>query len=379
MNALKRTTAYAVVVVLLLPLGSAYELQAASLGSSENVGTVIAWLRHQEQIIRSMYCEYRVRRLPTDDEVRPLIEAECQRLGRPEAAQRYMYSQKISDSQSYSARWWRDGPKERSEATSLATQTSGGAGPDRIVVFDGAVVRSLQPSAARQLKGVISSVRNAHWTQENRLQPFSLLYEYQDQRYSVLVDGAANLEIKTTELSGEETLEVSFNHPKYQWDQLVLWLSPEDGRLKRRHVISKVSDDEKPRLYESHEFSNYKEYSDGSGEPIFFPQRARYTYYMGTTPDGRHLAYTTEELEIEKAEFNLEMPDKLFALDFPPGTEVIDRLHDLGPITPAAPPTALQVKAKQSAWHVVLAVLAAATLALLVTWMRRGKLAEKPG
>jgi hypothetical protein len=96
-----------------------------------------------------------------------------------------------------------------------------------------------------------------------------------------------------------------------------------------RHV-STFDRNRQPRPYYSAELSDYRIYKDVSGEVIHFPHRAVFRFFAGQLRDGRKAEYATEIIDIQKADFNIEVPDERFVIDFPPDAEIDDRVSGLG-------------------------------------------------
>jgi hypothetical protein len=194
--------------------------------------------------------------------------------------------------------------------------------------FDGNVVRTLGQSVDGPI-AFIDSAETGHFSNANRLEPFAFLFEYINEPYSQLIQTSPDCRVSSRRYHDTDGLEVSFVHPKFLYMRFVLVLD-EKYRLVQRDEIMQRTGDKEPRLYERHEFTDYKAYDDPSGEQIWFPSHALYRYYMGNMPDGSPVNHTTKQIEITSLEFNVNIPDDVFTLDIPKNARVYDRLTGRG-------------------------------------------------
>lgn len=306
---------------LFLPAVAAYGAEAPG---GPTRASVVALLRHQEGIVRSVECRFRVKPIATRPEMIPLIREVCHQRGRDAEAERYLYTEDIVGRQQRTVHWWRDGIRERLEESGEGAQPA--SEPAETTVFDGQIVRKL----SRGANEVVGSLQpSSRWNSVNRTHPVSMLYEFQNTPYSALISGAAECEIAQVTWQGKPHARVRFRHPEFSHRSFVLLLDSE-GRLAERDVIVKLEEDPAPRIYEKHVFSDYVRHADSSGEPIWYPRRAVYHYYMGQLADGTPVEYTSEEIDVLDIKFNLAIPEDQFVLEFPEGTRVYDGLTGLG-------------------------------------------------
>jgi len=87
-------------------------------------------------------------------------------------------------------------------------------------------------------------------------------------------------------------------------------------------------------LREVHEFSEYRDFKDARDKTITFPTKAVYHYRVGPGPAGLSAEYMQRTLVLTDVEFNVDLPDDLFALQFPRGIAIRDGLNGLEPTKP---------------------------------------------
>ena len=138
-----------------------------------------------------------------------------------------------------------------------------------------------------------------------------------------------------------------------------------DGRLTERH--SSFEHDKRPQS--SFYMSRYQEYKDQSGESIWFPNFVDVHFQMGETANGHKVTCKRETLEVIKAEFNTNVPDSAFVLQFPPGAKVLDQVQGLGWVAgddPAVRPEESNRNNRQMWWFLgINALIVAAIIAVL--------------
>lgn len=295
-------------------------------------------LRHQETTVRSVECQFSSKRSVTPPNVVPLIRAVCRDQGREKEYIRYVYTAEIATRQSYDAHWWREGSKERIEKSPGTADSSWGKAtpPAEITVFNGEEIRRL---AGDEEEGRLGAIQTPdRWYTVNRTHPVSFLYEFQNTPYSDLIMRSEHCEISLVDRNGQPWTRVSFRHPDFYSLDCCSFalLFDENDLLVERDVIRKLAQDRTPRIYEKHAFSDYRRYTDSSGERMWFPHHAVYHYYVGDLPDGTHVEYTTRDIKIRDIKFNAPIPDDKFVLEFPKGTRVYDELHQVGWIDEAA-------------------------------------------
>ena len=333
-------------------------------------------LQHQESIVRSVECQFTSSRSVTPQMAIPLIRAVCRDQGREEEYARYVYTSDTVNAQSYAAHWWRQGQKERTERFAIAPD-SPLEHSDRfrkISVFDGETIRE----AAYSEEGVLGSIQSSdRWYSVNRTHPVSLLYEFQNKPYSDLLARSQHCDVSVVDRNGESYTRVFFYHPDFHSldSSSFVLLFDKNDLLVERDVILKFPRNRQPRVYETHTFSDYQEHSDRSGEQIRFPNRAVYHYYVGDLPDGTHVEYTSETIEIADIKFNVPIPERKFVLEFPKGARVYDELHKIGWLDRAAgrAKSAAEVTRPMTnrRWVMITCNLLLVVLIAIIVWRRR--------
>jgi hypothetical protein len=148
-------------------------------------------------------------------------------------------------------------------------------------------------------------------------------------------------------------------------------------------MFAKVPSDPAERLYQKHVFADYRPHEDPSGETIWFPYQAVYTYHVGNLRDGTPVECNTDTIIVKRIAFNTEIPEERFVLSFPEGTTVYD--WSKGPETletgktpvafPASGVSPLASRGNLSWWVLVAAV--ACIMLLLGAMVFRRRLASR--
>ncbi|HVC99033.1 MAG TPA: hypothetical protein VND64_35540 [Pirellulales bacterium] len=326
---------------------------------------VVAQLRHQEQLVRSMECTYESRRQATTAEMIPLIEELCRNRADGQTRDNYVTTPEQAESRSYGARWWRSGPKERRELLWMGEHTAGrGAGPPVLIeAFDGQLVRKLDSLEGRAI-GVIATAETGHWIDTNRVQPFSFLYEFQNAPYSGLIADAPDFACDSVEKDGAPMRRISFRHPQFEECSFVLLFDAADRLAERQVILKYKGDADPPRINEIDRFTGYERFDDPSGEPIWFPREAAYSYYCGTAQNGQLAEYWCDRIKISEVRFNVEIPDERFTLSFPTDGRVIDEVHGLGQLARGVDPER-PIAAGTGRWQLAVAIASALLLGLI--------------
>ena len=282
---------------------------------------LVRHLRRQESLVRSARATFHVVTLPTPADKASRIREACKLTG--EDANSYIYTAEDVEKHSFVVRWFRKDVKERLEYSRYS-----GADPQtppesavRIRSFDGNTVRSLEYDAGKPL-GAIDTIKNANWKSDNHMQPCSFIYEWYGTRFSDVLEKSEDAKLSTVARDGREYTEVTVPPKEGHWLTVVL-LFDQDNHMVERKEIGKLSTDPKPRLYSKEEFSGYQRHGSPGNESIWFPHKAVYHYY-GHVGDGNIDEYRTEIVGIRSIEFNVDIPDVKFSLQFPPGTKIYD-------------------------------------------------------
>lgn len=242
------------------------EVQAKSLPTREQLLQVC---RHREQLVRSAASTWERRIEPTDPARIALIKQVVgSRIGAgPDDYKHCIYTKEIAQSDSFVARWWRKGVKEKMETFDWGTTAL--ATPKRATAYDGQLVRSLE---ARNIGMIYAG--GGRWTNDNRAHPFAFIYEFMSEPYSKLMAGAPDLRIDST----DRGVEASFQNPANANNRLVLVFDA-SLRMIAREVFYKLPFDKSLRIYERHRLSDYQTFTDESGEPIEFPMSDEIHYF----------------------------------------------------------------------------------------------------
>jgi hypothetical protein len=242
----------------------------------------------------------------------------------------FVYSEKDAAARSYTSHWWRRDSKEREERTCGGARAPGDAlkGRDYVVAFDGHVVRSLGVKPDGRVVGKMDRPSRL-WNARNRIHPFSFLYQYANMAYSDILEKGTGFRLSAVTIDGKDYSRVSVGHPVDKGKEFVFLLDSK-GRTVQRDLLYRLYAPEPPRVHKRFTFHDYREHADPSGEVIWFPHKAVCHGYMDYLPDGRPVENVTKTIIIREIRFNVEIPDEMFTIEFPPGTKVLDRVTGVG-------------------------------------------------
>lgn len=344
----------------------------ASLSAQEirldSRSAVVNWLRHQEEIVRSSQCEIEVKVSGPRPEMKKLIEDVC-RLERK--TNYYMISEQSERKNSYAAKWWRDGVKERYTKVKMD-------GSIEDIAFDGQTVRTLVRKEGDR-RGAVDTIESANWSNTNRLHPYSLIYLYYERPYSEVVERGTDFKLTQGRHNNQMLTRVQVSEPKEPTFSVVLFFS-KDGRMVERQVIRKLPDDRQRFVREIHILSKFESFPSRTGESIQFPRHATYRYNMGVHPNGTLVEYMTEEIDIRDIQFNIDIPKETFQLRIPRDVEVYDSITGLGLLKPGHRPDALfPEEVNRRRWIAIVLVMLAAIVTAAVVWQARRRRAMAGG
>ncbi len=346
--------------LLLTASGRVLQAQPAARASRDGV---VAWLQHEEGLVRTIACRFEQVRSVTPPEMVPLIREICRKRGNENEYVSFVYTDQTVRKNSFVTLWWRKGPKERAETFNYFDDPEGQR--RNLRAFDGQVIRSLEHDKTG-LTAAIHSIKSAEWNSMNRTHPISLLYEFQNKPYSEIVAQGRAFDLSMVTREGKPYTRVSIEHPKFTWISFVL-LFDDEHRLVEREVIVRMDPDKSPRVNEKHRLMEYQAHRDRSGEIISFPARALYSYYMGVLPDGRLVEYTTEDIRISDIQFNVDIPDQKFVLEIPKDAAVYDGLTGAGWLKlPESAQAAVDRTGKSAKWWTTLVAVSAVFLILVI-------------
>jgi hypothetical protein len=327
-------------------------------------------LKRQFQLIRSAQAEFAVTAMPTSNQTYAKVRELRQKQG---DAHRYFVTEEMARDRSTLVKWWRKDARERQESSPIASPVVIPDGPRQTIAFDGNVVRKLTLKPSGPL-GTVTTVQGGHWYDTNRLQPFSFVFEYQGTPYWQIIAKGKDYACDVLRRGGEDVYSVSIKHPQF-WDEnrtnFVLVFNQSLQLIERQLMATDAEDHTRIRLCELDEFSDYQAHKDESGETIWFPARALYSYSAGALPDGQQVFSALERIEVKRIMFNIDISDDLFTLSFPPGARVFDGISGLGWLGKGELPSAARAP---TGWSVM--VLATIAMLALVTipafyWWRR--------
>jgi hypothetical protein len=288
---------------------------------------IVQRLAQQERLVKSCECLLTYRTDVADPKMVPLIQAQCRKLGaRPS---QYLITKEVAALNSFVAHWWRRGIKERcDEYRSFEDMAKPGTIPTRSDAYDGTVARSYNQSrihsaSSARLEGSIR--RSDRWLAENQAYPFAFVFEFMHVPYSELI--RLSTDVKITETAGRTT--VALTHPTFKQRRFVL-VFDRDGSLRQRDVITKRARDLAPGI-ERHSFSAYRQYRNAFGETVSFPSQADYDYTLGMADDGQLIVYQHVHIDVNSFQFNQQITDETFVIQFPEGCNVVDRVFRAPP------------------------------------------------
>jgi hypothetical protein len=284
---------------------------------------IITHQAHLEALVTSCYAEFDLKCEPTKNENIPVIQAAVQRHFRkptPDTYKSYVLSQTMAESISHSARWYRDGIRERFEYFPIGKIGQGE--PRKLIAFDGAAVRELE-DGSKTKRAVIASIERAHWNSGPIPDPFSSVFESYGRPWSKVMRDGLDFEIKP--LPGNQTavVEASFSDPASPTMRHVLHFDKE-FRIVQRDKTLQLGDDLHPRLYERHLFSQWENLKLDSGEVVPFPKTCQSLYVVGDLGPGQLAVYREDVFSTRLIELNPKLASSLFTIDFPPGSQVRD-------------------------------------------------------
>lgn len=283
-------------------------------------------LEWRHQMMRTVVAEATVREHPTDMTQVPRIAEAVRKLGGDYTVERYITSAELASSRAHDLRWWRAGPRVRSESSPVVEGTEHAA-QDQVVVFDGVLVRELSGPLDGRL-GAIHTAEGAKWNRAHRLTFVDFLYEDHGVPFANRLSEARASSLGKDTIDGKEYLLVEMQSSLSEGLWHRLWTTP-DG-IVRRFDTEMALGNEPRRLFERWEYLAYADFLDASGETIEYPTQVLYRACLGKLDDGEPVEYWTDEYRIRKINFNQELPDELFTLEFPPGTKIYDGVNGYG-------------------------------------------------
>lgn len=315
--------------------------------------------RYAEGLIKSAEADFEVVMSPTKPDMVPLIRDICRLRGVEGEVANYTVNESFAQAQSYKARWWRKGEKERLETYRLDQQ---GGEPKATTTFDGQFVRSLA-SSDNSLTGSVDTVDGAHWYTSERIHPLALIHTYCGTPYSTIIQQGSSFSIVPDGLQRGYT-KVTVQHPKLDFVRFSLLLDSE-WRLKERRLICKIGSDTAFRVYEVHEFDDYRMVDNPAGDSVLMPMSVTQRYVVGEHSSGKLAEYWQIKVRVTRIAINTDLPDDRFELAIPRKAKVWDGVTGQGWLIDGERPELLfpeDTKGRRRWWMVA----GACALALLV-------------
>jgi|GEM_PF-6528185 len=359
-----------------LLLGALTVAQSARGQEMEAFGrdAVVQRLREAEDQIHSGEALFEEIKLPTSPNMIPLIKELCEREGNSLAVPAYIVGKEAAQSASRKVHWRRLGLKERFDSIPLEQEKEHPRTETR--AFNGEFVRWIFPGADRP-RASIQSLEGSHWKTENRIQPFSLIYQFQDVPYSDLIARSPTYLTCHEVIGGKKYSSIEFQHPDKEGMTFQL-LFDHRFRLFERRLIFQDQKDKPARVGETHRFSEWELFENKTGEPVELPSQAVYKYFLGVHPNGTPVEYTQTEMEITDLVLNLPLSDAVFLPEILVRAEVFDGISGLGTLQPGHRPDHLFPEDAESRWWWIKALGVCALVGLLVgvAVYRRNRLAR---
>jgi len=296
--------------------------------------------------------------------------------GNPQEATAHIITDKFAQKHSHHIKWQRSGQKERIEESSRLMP----AELQSVTAFDGQVQRTFHYQEGSP-KGFIYAPERSNWFTMNRIHPFAILYVSFETFFSEIVEKGSDFRLKREMRGAESYVRVTVTHPAYESTAYELLFGKGGLLVERRLLLAEGK--KQPRKWVVREItrlSDYRRHNLPEGEVIWFPHQAVITYCAGQMPDGRLVEWKTDTLRLNDIEFNKDIPEGTFTLEFPTDMPVYDGLTGeeiwLEPgVRPAAVFQPELVARRRLGWIVAGGVLATLAVigALLLLARRRGR------
>lgn len=300
-------------------------------------------LRHQEELFRTAEASFEVVRTPTRPEMIPLIKDVCRLRGEPKEADNYIVDEEYAKRNSYKARWWRKGEKERIEYYRLdEVETST---PLRVKAFDGQFVRSVQ-QGSDQIVGAVDTTNGANWTNTNRTHPLSLIHLYCDMPYSDIIERGTGYSATQVDVKGKPGVRIFVHYPKADYTRFSLLFDSSDQLVERR-IISKIGRDKDYRVYSIHRFDEYRLIENPTGDSVRMPMVVTQQHVCGEHSPEVFAEYWVDTVRINRLVLNIDIPDSKFDLRIPNNAAIWDGVGGRGWLRPGDQPDYLFPKAAE--------------------------------
>lgn len=310
-----------------LKLGAAFAIFLMSCHAWADRADTVSLLQNQESKVESARGMVHIEYFPTDEQWIPDIRAENERIGEPLSS--FTVTTEQARKLSNSFEWWRKGPMERWDQYALHDDD----GPSiSTTAFDGRIVRTLAlREDASSVVGSIHSRESAEWDAYNRVDPYSLVFEFQNTPYSDLAARSPEYTEELFDSDGITVRKVQFIHPDIPGIGFELTFDSDDRLLSRLYKTKKRwRNDEFLKPRELHRFTKHSLIELEDGETIWFPTEAEYISYNGINDENIPIEFMRRRISLEDLSLNVDIPSQHFVIEFPENAEIFDGLVGLG-------------------------------------------------
>jgi hypothetical protein len=322
-----------------------------------------------------MACEYEHTIHPTDAANVALIRSKYTK--NPKRANTLITTVELARKQTYSAKWWRNGEKERYDETYPVW------GHTRTRAFDGNVVRELGRSGTRTNAG-LRKLSSSFFRNTVRHQPFALVFDLFEEPFFEVIGNGRDYKSESIKVGGESSLRLFVHHRSKPFG--LNCLIDSTGRLVEWSYLSDDSSFDRPIKHHTCLLLDYKGCADPSGEIIWFPQKVQFRYFDVAKKDDPSIQWGAETITFRDVRFNIDIPDSQFVIDLPADAEIYDDVTGRGTL-PAGTPLPAWTNPPQMnrsstwSWQWIAGgvVLALCLLSLLVILLRRWRHASPSG
>ena len=291
---------------------------------------IVERLREREDSVESLVCRYSNKRAVTRPELLRTIEelTEIETLAGDldpsGVGTNFIYTEAIARFHSHSHRMCVRGPLERRERYEYAPPDSPFPA-NRLIysqAFDGESVQSFG-RAGQEARGSIRRPEQAHWlATEIASDPYWVAFLYFRTPYSEVVAQAEEVSISVVARAEEQFTRVQARRRRGR-PPLVLLLDGETRVVERESWVRRSHED-RERPNSRAVLTDYRPHTGRGGTTVWFPYSVVVHYYMGMSPDGELVEYTSNTMTVRDIQLNVDLPDSTFVLEFPPGTDVRD-------------------------------------------------------
>ena len=287
--------------------------------------TVAGWLRQQEQLVRTMVCEFASQHTATQPAMVERLK-ELDRQGKLSPGPRganipgsnykvFVLSEEAAKLRSFRAKAWYQGVQERVDHYQFADDAA--KEPYLIRAFDGKVVRTLNLAEGRR-SAYISNLSNSLINVMPRMDPCTLLYrDCHGQTWSEFVARGDKFAATTFTRDGRRFHRITVRKPT-GGSLFALMVFDQDRRLVERRIVfdsSAPPADLETRFHFRFQFENYRPHPGPNGTTIWIPYWIACQTHHSAMPDGSPIIQRSETLQIHRSTFNGTIPEGQFVPD----------------------------------------------------------------